>query len=160
MFAAKAFTIASLILAGAKAFEVSTPIGVSQVRMPLVFSGLGSSSSSAVILRSLPLVQLAHTTSQVSDISDPNQNVSRSPVSHLGTFVSDAPVLIPPIPQFAVIPAANPCDADALFESDALTDGSFTWKANLPAGTEVVVFVDDEQGNDAWSASVSPSDDL
>lgn len=67
-------------------------------------------------------------------------------------------VLILPILQSAVVPAANPCDSDALFESDALTDGSYTWKANLPAGTEVVIVVDDDAGNEAWSGSVSLTD--
>lgn len=47
MFATKAFTIASLILVGAKAFEVSTPANVVQVRtllVPPAFSGLCSPS--------------------------------------------------------------------------------------------------------------------
>jgi hypothetical protein len=71
MFAAKAFTIASLILVGAKAFEVSTPSNVAEVRIPPVFSGLAhhltiSLSFSAVILRSVSLVQLVNTTSRVS----------------------------------------------------------------------------------------------
>ena len=81
-------------------------------------------------------------------------------MSRLGTFISDASVLIPPIPQSAVVPAANPCESDALFESDALTGGSYTWKANVPAGTEVVIVVDDESGNEAWSGPVSLSDYL
>jgi len=98
MFAAKVFTIASLILVGAKAFEVSTPSNVVQCGdIPITISGA------------------------------------------TGQY------------HLSIVPAANSCDSDALFESDSLYDGSYTWKANLPADTEVVVFVDDDAGNEAWS---------
>jgi len=62
---------------------------------------------------------------------------------------------MPPILRFAVVPSVNPCESDALFESDALTGDSYTWKTNLPAGTEAVIVVDDETGNEAWSGPVS-----
>jgi hypothetical protein len=100
MFATKALTIASLILVGAKAFEVSTP-------------------SNAFQCGDTPITVTGAT----------------------GQY------------HLSVIPATNPCDSDALFESDAITDGSYIWKANLPAGTEVVIFVDDDAGNEAWSGA-------
>lgn len=74
-------------------------------------------------------------------------------VPHIGTIIPDSPVLIPSI--FQVVPAVDPCASDALFESDALTGDSYTWKTNLPAGTQVMVVVDDDAGNEAWSAPVS-----
>jgi hypothetical protein len=87
----------------------------------------------------------------VSNISSSDQ---RLPIT-CGPFLSDSPVLIPLIPQSAVVPAVNSCESDALFESDALTGGDYTWKAKLPAGTEAIIVVDDETGNEAWSGPVS-----
>lgn len=54
-----------------------------------------------------------------------------------------------------MVPSVDPCEHDALFESNALTGGSYTWKTNLPAGTQAMIVVDDDAGNEAWSAPVS-----
>jgi hypothetical protein len=99
MFATKAFAIASFILAGVKALEVSTPYDV---------------------------VQCGDTQFTISGAT--------------GQY------------HVSVVPAVDPCESDALFESDALTGDSYTWKTNLPAGTQVMVVVDDDAGNEAWSA--------
>ena len=67
-------------------------------------------------------------------------------------------VLMPSIIRSTVVPAENPCESDTLFESEALTDGSYTWKTKLPAGTQAMIVVDDEAGNEAWSGAVSRLD--
>jgi hypothetical protein len=101
MFAAKAFAVVSLILAGANAaLVVSTP---------------GTA------------VQCTDTQITVSGAT--------------GQY------------YISVVPADDPCAHDALFESDALTGDSFTWKTNLPAGTQAVIVVDDDAGNEAWSGT-------
>lgn len=68
---------------------------------------------------------------------------------------SDSLVLIPSPFRSTVVPSVDPCEHDALFESNALTGGSYTWKTNLPAGTQAMIVVDDDAGNEAWSAPVS-----
>ena len=60
-----------------------------------------------------------------------------------------------PVYLFTVVPSVDPCAHDALFESEALTGNSYTWKTNLPAGTQAMIVVDDDAGNEAWSGVVS-----
>jgi len=99
MFAAKAFAIASFVLAGAKALSVSTPENVAQC-------------------------------------GDTHITISGA----TGQY------------HVSVVPSVDPCSHDALFESSALTGDSYTWKTNLPAGTQAMIVVDDDAGNEAWSA--------
>ena len=61
---------------------------------------------------------------------------------------------------YLVVPAENSCESDSLFESGALNGGSYTWKANVPAGTQAMFVVDGDSGNEAWSGAVSPLDTL
>ncbi|RDB26273.1 hypothetical protein Hypma_006707 [Hypsizygus marmoreus] len=53
-----------------------------------------------------------------------------------------------------VVPAAEPC-GDALADLGDHTGTSFTWKPTLPAGTKVQLSVEDADGEEAWSQTIT-----
>jgi len=53
-----------------------------------------------------------------------------------------------------VVPAENPC-GDALADLGDHTGTSMTWKPTLPAGTKVQLSLEDVNGDEAWSGTIT-----
>ncbi|KAG1823947.1 uncharacterized protein BJ212DRAFT_1327254 [Suillus subaureus] len=53
-----------------------------------------------------------------------------------------------------VVPADDPCD-EALVDPGQQTGLSYEWNVALASGTEVVFFIEDSQGNEAWSGTMT-----
>ncbi|KAH8092653.1 hypothetical protein BXZ70DRAFT_1010732 [Cristinia sonorae] len=68
------------------------------------------------------------------------------------------------VPPFDLIVASakNPCDSVLVDLGDDHKSNSLTWKANLKAGTEVVLSLLDSTGEEGWTGSVTvkPSNDF
>ena len=52
-----------------------------------------------------------------------------------------------------VVPAENPCD-DSLADLGDHDKTSMSWNVSLPAGTQLLISVEDSEGEEAWSDTV------
>ncbi|TFK33248.1 hypothetical protein BDQ12DRAFT_446196 [Crucibulum laeve] len=52
-----------------------------------------------------------------------------------------------------VVPASDPC-SEALVEIGDFNQTSITWKTSVPAGTKVVLSLEDGDGDEAWSGEI------
>src|SRR5258708_31903096 len=100
------------------------------------------------------MVSLVATTSRVSQISSPFY-MCASRLSH-STIIFVSLTLTWSICESIVVPAADPCDSDSFFELVGLADSPHTFQMKAPAGTSVMIYVDDTTGAEGWSGAVRP----
>jgi len=53
-----------------------------------------------------------------------------------------------------IVPGENPC-SDAIADLGSHNGSSMTWKANVPAGTKVMISVEDAELEEAWSGEIT-----
>jgi len=99
-------------------------------------------------LFSIALVILPAINGVLAQLSIDTPNFVQCDVANITWTQSDGPYTL------LVVPADDEC-GDAIDEVDSLTSLSTSYLVNLAAGTQVVLYLEDSDGNDAWSSNIT-----